>query len=880
MTWNTQTRVLEVVSDAIPEHYGKKIFEVQRCKGVDKLGRLFDYQIDVRTIEANGLYVQDMEKLVDVNKMVGRKLTVCIAMEGNGTSADGEVNVGAGVREITGVISRFECMGADDRRMYYRIRLRCLLWLATQNRNSQKFLDMDVCEISSAILKKYPMQVRWDKVIGAGDGERRYPKRDYQRQFWESDWEFLNRIWQEWGLSFYWESGTLVMIDNHAYPGQDPAYKTVRYMERGGQRIDEEHIHKLKYSRKLTTGAAEVVDYDYTIGDDDQFGTRVSRPSDAANDNAVEYTWADFAQPLQGEMGLNAQRNDHEFEGSHLARVRADAHRSKSLVITAKGNLRGVATGRQIIITEHPFRPVNRKYVVTGTKIDFTNNASVTQGGEQQREYACRTEFTAIPSPYYYRIPLKAKKPRAFAETAIVTGYERHSGVLTDAMGRVRVKFSWDQWSKRDEDASCWVPLMQVWQGTRYGGMWIPRVGDHVYVGYINMDPDRPFILGSHTTNDNMVPWDLYRNHALAGWRSQDLSGPMKGANAVMTDDTPDQLQVQVTSDHANSRFVAGYNVRIDGDYGRAQARGVGIEIATDANAVMRAPGMLITTEARKGATAPMKDMGETVARLTAARELQESLLQQAQYQDAQQAGTDQAEISEALKAQNNAIKGGARTSSNKFPELSEPQLVLASAASTALTAEQSTHIASNEHLALTTGLSVGIAAGKSLLASVQERFSVFVQRMGITMIAAAGRILFQSKTDGMSLLAQKMIEIVSAQGVINIKTPNEITLNAGGTQLTLNASGAFIHTDGQCLIHCADFDTPGPESKPLEMPKKPHDEQFTLVNKATGKPLVNMKYKVVKETGEEIEGITDAEGKTMRVITHGAEQLMIHLIH
>jgi type VI secretion system secreted protein VgrG len=262
------------------------------------------------------------------------------------------------------------------------------------------------------------------------------------------------------------------------------------------------------------------------------------------------------------------------------------------------------------------------------------------------------------------------------------------------------------------------------------------------------------------------------------------------------------------------------------------------------------------------------------------ARELQESLLQQAQYQDAQQAGTDQAEISEALRTQNNAIRGGTKTSSDKFPELSEPQLVLASAAGTALTSEQSTHIASNEHLALTTGESVGIAAGKSLLASIRERFSVFVQRMGITMIASAGRILFQAKTDGVSIFAQKLIEISSTQGTINITAPKEITLNAGGTQLTLNASGAFIHTNGQCLIHCADFDTPGPENKPLNLSTKPHDEQFTLVNKVTGKPLVNAKYKIVKETGETIEGVTDAEGKTTRVITDGAEQLMVHLIH
>lgn len=55
MEWNTQPRALEVVSNAIPMVFGQPIFEVVRVRGVDKLGTLFDYQIDVQTIESNGL---------------------------------------------------------------------------------------------------------------------------------------------------------------------------------------------------------------------------------------------------------------------------------------------------------------------------------------------------------------------------------------------------------------------------------------------------------------------------------------------------------------------------------------------------------------------------------------------------------------------------------------------------------------------------------------------------------------------------------------------------------------------------------------------------------------------------------------------------------
>ncbi len=102
-------------------------------------------------------------------------------------------------------------------------------------------------------------------------------------------------------------------------------------------------------------------------------------------------------------------------------------------------------------------------------------------------------------------------------------------------------------------------------------------------------------------------------NQALSGTRTKELNGAM--SNSFVADDTTGKPQVQVTSDYAQSRLVLGYNTRIVGNEGRKEARGEGVELATDAEAVMRAGrGMLITTEARHGATAPVKDMGENGA--------------------------------------------------------------------------------------------------------------------------------------------------------------------------------------------------------------------------------------------------------------------------
>ncbi|MEP9329110.1 hypothetical protein PPMP20_39660, partial [Paraburkholderia phymatum] len=64
-----------------------------------------------------------------------------------------------------------------------------------------------------------------------------------------------------------------------------------------------------------------------------------------ANDNIEHYAWGDYSQPLAGAMGTAAQPNEVDFEGEHLARVRLEAKRAKSLRGKGRGNMRGLRVG-------------------------------------------------------------------------------------------------------------------------------------------------------------------------------------------------------------------------------------------------------------------------------------------------------------------------------------------------------------------------------------------------------------------------------------------------------------------------------------------------------------------------------------------------------
>ncbi|MFD2000191.1 type VI secretion system tip protein VgrG, partial [Paraburkholderia dipogonis] len=379
-----------------------------------------------------------------------------------------------------------------------------------------------------------------------------------------------------------------------------------------------------------------------------------------------------------------------------------------------------------------------------------------------------------------------------------------------DFRNRLRIQFDWDRQVELDGSTSIWVRVMSQWQGGEMGVVAPGRAGQMVLVAHVHGDPDRPVVAGFVVDRFNMPPWALPANAALSGIRSSSL-GYGRRSNHLALDDTPGRMQAQLASDQANSRFVAGFNTRIDGNRGRTEARGEGIEIATDAHAVMRANrGLLVTTETRAGATAPVKDMGETVQRLTQARQQHEDLSLLAKQHNAQTPQASQSDAASTIRTQNEAIRGGAQTPENPSPEMTRPDVVMASAAGIATTAADSTHMASANDHAVTAGRDVSVSLGRSLIASVRGAISLFAWQLGMKLIAAKGRVEIQAQSDQMALAALKDVTISSTDGRIVITAATEVWLGAGGSYIQINGSGITNGSPGPILEKGASWDVPG----------------------------------------------------------------------
>jgi type VI secretion system secreted protein VgrG len=362
-----------------------------------------------------------------------------------------------------------------------------------------------------------------------------------------------------------------------------------------------------------------------------------------------------------------------------------------------------------------------------------------------------------------------------------------------------------------------------------------------------------------------MPPWQLPEQQALSGLRSRELqSGEGSGrGNHLVLDDTPGKIQAQLKSDHQCSQLSLGHITRVEDTSGRKDPRGEGWELTTNAVGVARADqGMLITTEARPNAASHIKDMGETIQRLSAAADVQEQLTGMAQHYGAQEKQEpQQGDAVEDLKSQNEGIRGGGK---GEFPELAEPHLVVASPVGIELSSAQSTHIASSRHTAITSGKSLSIASVDGLFASVGKTFRLFVHKAGMRLIAAGGKVTVQAQEDDVEIIANKVLALLSESDWVNIRGKKGVRLHGANHMLEISDQTQFF-TSSPVLFH-GNLETLPPKSVSQAINEKPtgyHFDQEVNFLQVNGKPAKDVSYELVRDDGTVIGDKSTAGGGT-----------------
>ncbi|MCE4546105.1 MULTISPECIES: contractile injection system protein, VgrG/Pvc8 family [unclassified Caballeronia] len=267
-----QERTLKVACKALPLWGGEDVLIPERVSGVEALGELFKYQVEFATLDIPSFRVYQAREVIKPDDLIGKLIEISVEFEGKGTFVPGlpgdlgAGNIGAGVRTINGIITEVEQTGSDERRAYYRFTVRPWLWMTTQSIDNRVFQNLNVIEITEAVFKSRNFKFPWNwRVAAVALKNNVFPKRDYVRQFWQTDYDFLCQIWSEWGIYYHFDGMTLVLCDSPgSHKKHGNTYDTIRYHAPEDKRIDEEHIHALTVSRQITPGDVTLADYDYT----------------------------------------------------------------------------------------------------------------------------------------------------------------------------------------------------------------------------------------------------------------------------------------------------------------------------------------------------------------------------------------------------------------------------------------------------------------------------------------------------------------------------------------------------------------------------------------------------------------------------------------
>ena len=812
---------------------------VNQFDAIESLSRDFEFTVEILSDNAN----------LELKALQGKLLCVELVRQ------DGSL------RYFTGYCFAFRLKKADGAIAFYEAKLGPWLKYLSLRTNNYLFNNKSLYEQTKLIFGEYGAFPDWDWHVAGFDT----PMTD-ACQFGESDHNYLSRRWEAAGLLYFYEHGKaghkLVLTDSSIDAAPIDGDVEIPFQRHDGAR-DEDGIGDWSPTRRIMPARVSVSRFDFK--------------------DPVQNFRNTISLPTLNQQGTVPQIESYEYAGAHgfknsedgdrLVRLRLEEVEAVGKHFDAAGNNRCAMPRRWFRLIDHfddndafDHRGVDQnEFLIIDVRHCATNN--YLQQAEFPSDYSNRLTCIRKMIPWrpgrgYNSVDTKILAP----QTATVVGPAGPDSIHVDAYGRVRVQFHWDRIGEYDDRSSAWVRVVGLWAGGQLGATAIPRVGGEVCVMFLEGNPDRPVIIGALANEHNMPPWQLPSQQALTGLRSRELTpggGNAAGgrSNHLILDDTHKAIQAQLKSDHEHSQLSLGQITRVDGNAGRQDYRGEGWELATGGWGVARAgKGMVLTTEARPGAQSHIKDIGETVQRLAAAGDLHGTLAGLAQEHEAQNKTGQQVEVAKVVQAQADAIRG---TGSDRFPELSEPHLVLASPAGIELTTAQSTHIASDQHAVITTGKSVSIASRDSLFASIGNTFRLFVHKAGMTLIAASGKVQIQAQRDEIEIVAHKVLALLSESDWVDIRGKKGVRLHGANSMLEVSDQTQFF-SPSPVLFH-GNLETLPPKSVSQSVNERSNSrfDQEVRMLQVDNKPAAQVAYELIHEDGHLIDAKTAASGTT-----------------
>jgi type VI secretion system secreted protein VgrG len=249
---------------------------------------------------------------------------------------------------------------------------------------------------------------------------------------------------------------------------------------------------------------------------------------------------------------------------------------------------------------------------------------------------------------------------------------------------------------------------------------------------------------------------------------------------------------VKLSTDYGGkSQLNLGYmtGVKKNGVY---QKRGDGFELRSDSHGVIRGgSGIFITAEKQDGAKDQALEMNAAIDRLKQATEQAQWLSDNAKKSDVEPAD---------VQAQIAMITGQLEQLKEAIALISAPQGI-------ALASGKHLQLMAADNLMLNAGGRGDISIARRLFMGIGQGLSLFVNKLGIKLVANQGPVTVQAQNDKLEIFARHGLQITSSDDEIHITAKKKVVINGGGSYLTLDPNRVEVGTRGEVLVKAPTFD-------------------------------------------------------------------------
>lgn len=694
--------------------------------------------------------------------------TASLTLQPSPQSLTGLLHKAEPLRVVQGVVTGFDMLGVSADEARYAIRLQPRLALLARTRQNAIWQDASVPQIVESILRDRHGMRGQDFVFNLS---RNYPKREQVMQFDEDDLRFVSRLLAEVGIWFRFTTDTRLNIDVVEFYDGPQGYQTSLTLAAvppsGLHDNGVESVWDMESRYRVVEKTVSTRDYNYRDATADMNAQAdVTGGDDTTYGEA--YHWADNYLQV-GEVYSATPTTE---SGAFYARLRHERYLNRQTQLSAKSSCATLMPGVVVRVSGSNAADVfHRGVVITSLLCRAARDSSM------------ETLFHGIPAEgrYSYR-PEPAPRPVMAgtlpARITSTTSNDTYGHI--DRAGRYRVSMLFDRAGWESGFESLWVRQSRPFAGDTYG-LHLPLLaGTEVAIGFEHGNPDRPYIAG--VLHDSSRPDHV----TIRNYKRNVLRTPSN--NKLRLDDTRGQEHIKLSTEYGGkSQLNLGHLVDDE-----RQARGEGAELRSDEWVAIRGgKGVLLTTQLQPKAMAKQLDMDEIKRQLTDALSLAQSLsglLETAQI-DPMDNSTQQQFLQQTVD------------------QLQQPAIVAGAPAGIALSTPQHIQLSANHNQIITAGGNTEISALKRMVLAARKGFVAFAHEMGMKLVAATGKVEIQAQTNALDLIASKALTISSTSDEIIISAKRKITLQCGGSSLTIDPSKIELGTGGQFNVKSAEFD-------------------------------------------------------------------------